>query len=174
MGGCPMAEQFLTLMADFDVNTQKEMSAWYGSLKALGFTGTQTPGLPYHISLGTFPLSEEKKAVEIMEKAAKEFAPFQVHVSHIGVFAPGKVLFAAPERNARLDAIHDVCDVFPNPVRPWTPHATILIDEPETICKALPELLKSFHPILASVTRLHLCAFWPKREIGSALLTGEK
>ncbi len=169
-----MAEQFLTLMADFDVNTQKEMSAWYGSLKALGFTGTQTPGLPYHISLGTFPLSEEKKAVEIMEKAAKEFAPFQVHVSHIGVFAPGKVLFAAPERNARLDAIHDVCDVFPNPVRPWTPHATILIDESETICKALPELLKSFHPILASVTRLHLCAFWPKREIGSALLTGEK
>jgi len=174
MGGCPMAEQFLTLMADFDVNTQKEMSAWYGSLKALGFTGTQTPGLPYHISLGTFPLSEEKKAVEIMEKAAKEFAPFQVHVSHIGVFAPGKVLFAAPERNARLDAIHDACDIFPNPYRPWTPHATILIDESETICKALPELLKSFHPILASVTRLHLCAFWPKREIGSALLTGEK
>jgi len=169
-----MAEQFLTLMADFDVNTQKEMSAWYGSLKALGFTGTQTPGLPYHISLGTFPLSEEKKAVEIMEKAAKEFAPFQVHVSHIGVFAPGKVLFAAPERNARLDAIHDACDIFPNPYRPWTPHATILIDESETICKALPELLKSFHPILASVTRLHLCAFWPKREIGSALLTGEK
>jgi len=169
-----MAEQFLTLMADFDGNTQKEMSAWYGSLKALGFTGTQTPGLPYHISLGTFPLSEEKKAVEIMEKAAKEFAPFQVHVSHIGVFAPGKVLFAAPERNARLDAIHDACDIFPNPYRPWTPHATILIDESETICKALPELLKSFHPILASVTRLHLCAFWPKREIGSALLTGEK
>ncbi len=169
-----MAEQFLTLMADFDVNTQKEMSAWYGSLKALGFTGTQTPGLPYHISLGTFPLSEEKKAVEIMEKAAKEFAPFQVHVSHIGIFAPGKVLFAAPERNAQLDAIHDACDVFPNPVRPWTPHATILIDEPETVCKSLPVLLESFHPISATVVRLHLCAFWPKREIGSAELEGKR
>ena len=169
-----MAEQFLTLMADLDDNAQKEMSAWYESLMSLGFTGTQTPGLPYHISLAVFPLSEEKKAIEIMEKAAKEFAPFQVHFSHIGIFAPGKVLFAAPERNYQLDAIHDACDVFPNPYRPWTPHATILIDESEIICKALPELLKSFHPILASVTRLHLCAFWPKREIGSALLTGEK
>lgn len=169
-----MAEQFLTLMADLDDNAQKEMSAWYESLRALGFTGTQTPGLPYHISLGVFPLDKEEYAVEIMEKAAKEFAPFQVHLSHIGIFAPGKVLFAAPERNAQLDAIHDACDVFTNPYRPWTPHATILIDESETICKALPELLKSFHPILASVTRLHLCAFWPKREIGSVLLTGEK
>ena len=169
-----MAEQFLTLMADFDDNTQREMSMWYASLKDAGFVGTQTPNLPYHISLGVFPLDKEEYAVEIMEKAAKEFAPFQVHLSHIGIFTPGKVLFAAPERNAQLDAIHDACDVFPNPYRPWTPHATILIDESEIICKALTELLKSFHPILASVTRLHLCAFWPKREIGSALLTGEK
>ncbi|MBQ4618272.1 MAG: 2'-5' RNA ligase family protein [Clostridia bacterium] len=169
-----MTEQFLTLMADFDDNTQREMEKWYASLKDAGFTGTQTPNLPYHISLGVFPLDEEELAVQIMEKAAKEFAPFPVHLSHIGIFAPGKVLFAAPERNAQLDALHEATDIFPNPHRPWTPHATILIDESEIICKALTELLKSFHPILASVTRLHLCAFWPKREIGSALLTGEK
>ena len=169
-----MAEQFLTLMADFDDNTQREMEKWYTFLKDAGFTGTQTPNLPYHISLGVFPLDEEELAVQIMEKAAKEFAPFPVHLSHIGIFAPGKVLFAAPERNAQLDALHEATDIFPNPHRPWTPHATILIDESEIICKALTELLKSFHPILASVTRLHLCAFWPKREIGSALLTGEK
>ncbi|MBQ6716322.1 MAG: 2'-5' RNA ligase family protein [Clostridia bacterium] len=169
-----MAEQFLTLMADFDDNTQREMEKWYASLKDAGFTGTQTPNLPYHISLGVFPLDKEQYAIGIMEKAAKEFAPFPVHLSHIGIFAPGKVLFAAPERNAQLDALREATDVFPNPHRPWTPHATILIDESEIICKALTELLKSFHPILASVTRLHLCAFWPKREIGSALLTGEK
>jgi 2'-5' RNA ligase len=169
-----MPEQFLTLMADFDDNTQAEMSAWYESLRALGYVGTQTPNLPYHISLAVFPLSEEKKALEIMQNAAKEFAPFQVHLSHIGIFAPGKVLFAAPERNAQLDAIHDACDVFPNPYRPWTPHATILIDESETVCKALPELLKSFRPILATVTRLHLCAFWPKREIGATHLTKDQ
>lgn len=168
-----MAEQFLTLMADFDDNTQREMEKWYVSLKGAGFTGTQTPGLPYHISLGTFPLGEEMKALAIMEKAAEEFAPFQVHLSHIGIFTPGKVLFAAPERNAQLDALHEFCDVFPNPSRPWTPHATILIDEADTVIRAVSLLLESFTPLRAVVTRLHLCAFWPKREIGARMLTGK-
>ena len=165
-----MAEQFLTLMADFDDNTQREMEKWYASLKGAGFTGTQTPNLPYHISLGVFPLDKEQYAIEIMEKAAREFSPFPVHLSHIGIFAPGKVLFASPERNAKLDALHEATDVFPNPYRPWTPHATILMDDRENIEKALSVLLDSFHPILAAVTRLHLCAFWPKREIASAEL----
>ena len=169
-----MAEQFVTLMADFDENTQACMSEWYGALKKAGFQGTQTPNLPYHISLGTFPLDKEEYAIGIMEKAAKEFSSFQVHLSHIGIFAPGKVLFSAPERNPQLDALHDACDVFPNPYRPWTPHATILMDEPEVIVKAIPELLSCFRPLLATVTKLHLCAFWPKREIGESELSGEK
>ncbi|MBQ1377665.1 MAG: hypothetical protein IIY77_06815 [Lachnospiraceae bacterium] len=42
---------------------------------------------------------------------------------------------------------------------------TLLIDEPETVCEALPLLLKSFRPFVGRITRLHLCAFWPTREI---------
>ena len=52
-----MAEQFLTLMADLDDEAQARMSGWYHSLQEAGFTGVQTPGLPYHISLSTFPLN---------------------------------------------------------------------------------------------------------------------
>ena len=48
-----MAEQFLTLMADLDEKSQKLMSGWYKELQDAGFTGVQTPGLPFHISLGT-------------------------------------------------------------------------------------------------------------------------
>ncbi|MBR3928287.1 MAG: 2'-5' RNA ligase family protein [Clostridia bacterium] len=169
-----MAEQFLTLMADLDEDTQREMEKWYACLTEAGFIGTQTPNLSYHISLATFPLSEERKAIEIMEKAAKEFAPFSVHLSHVGIFAPGKVLFAAPERDEKLDALHEATDISQNLNRPWTPHATILIDETENIVKAIPVLLQSFHPILATVTRLHLCAFWPKREIGAIELAGKR
>ena len=50
---------------------------------------------------------------------------------------------------------------------PWTPHATILIDEPDVICKAMPILLDSFHPFMGKITKLHLCAFWPTREIAT-------
>ena len=69
-----MAEQFLTLMADLDDVSQEIMSGWYNALKETSFTGTQTPGIPYHISLATFPLEKEQEAVALMQKVAAEFA----------------------------------------------------------------------------------------------------
>lgn len=168
-----MAEQFLTLMADLDADTQNLMSGWYDTLKEAGFIGTQTPGLPFHISLATYPLEQEQTAVELMEKAAAAFSPIPVHVSHIGIFAPGKVLFGGPERTAALDSLHDACEMDPHPNRPWTPHVTLLIDDPAAVCGALPLLIKFFHPFIGKITRLHLCAFWPMREIAAVELTGE-
>lgn len=169
-----MAEQFLTLMADLDDSSQEIMSAWYKSLQDAGFKGTQTPDLPFHISLGSFPLEKEQEAAELTAKIAGEFSPIPVHISHIGIFAPGKVLFGSPERNAELDKLHSACDIYPDKQRSWTPHVTVLIDEPEIICKALPVFLKSFHPFTGQVTRLHLCAFWPTREILSVGLSRDR
>ena len=169
-----MAEQFLTLMADLDDEAQALMSGWYDSLREAGFTGIQTPGLPYHISLSTFPLEQEKEAAEIARKAAAEFAPVPVHLSHIGMFSGGKVLFAGPEKNAELAALQEACRSDAPQQYPWTPHATVLIDEPETVHAALPVFVKSFVPFMARIVRLHLCAFWPTREIGSYTLEGER
>ncbi|MBR2409378.1 MAG: 2'-5' RNA ligase family protein [Lachnospiraceae bacterium] len=169
-----MAEQFLTLMADLDEESQKLMSGWYDTLKEAGFTGTQTPGLPYHISLATFPLEKEEEAVTLMQKVAEEFSPVSVHISHVGMFAGGKVLFGAPELNPALAALHEACAKETIQQYPWTPHATILIEEPETVYAALPVLMKSFHPFVGKITRLHLCAFWPTREIAAVELTGGK
>lgn len=169
-----MAEQFLTLMADLSDEAQARMSGWYQSLQEAGFTGVQTPGLPYHISLATFPLDQEREAVEIARKAAAEFAPVLVHLSHIGMFAGGKVLFAAPEKDMELTALQEACRSCAPQQYPWTPHATILIDEPETVFAALPVFVKLFVPFTTRITRLHLCAFWPTREIGSFMLEGKR
>ena len=169
-----MAEQFLTLMADLDDEAQARMSGWYHSLQEAGFTGVQTPGLPYHISLSTFPLNQEKEAAEIARKAAAEYAPVPVHLSHIGLFAGGKVLFAAPEKDGELAALQAACRSDVPQQYPWTPHATILIDELETVLAAMPVFLKAFVPFTARITRLHLCAFWPTREIGSFILEGKR
>ena len=169
-----MAEQFLTLMADLDDDSQAIMSGWYNTLKEAGFTGTQTPGLPYHISLATFSLEKEQVAVALMQKVAGEFAPISVHISHVGIFPGGKVLFGAPERNSAMEALQEVCGKENIHQYPWTPHATLLIDEPETVYAAVPVLMKSFYPFAGKITRLHLCAFWPTREIAVFELTGQK
>ncbi len=167
-----MAEQFLTLMADLDEESQRRLSGWYNELRKAGFTGTQTPGLPYHISMSSFPLDRESEAVETAKRAAAGSAPVPVHFSHIGMFAGGRILFAAPERNPELDLLHEACRSAAPQEHPWTPHTTLLIDEPETVHAALPVLVSSFVPFAGKIVRLHLCAFWPTREILSVDLSG--
>lgn len=167
-----MAEQFLTLMADLDEKSQAIMGGWYEQLKKSGFVGMQTPGLPFHISLATFSLDKEQEVIEEMKRLAKEFSAISVHISHIGIFAGGKVLFGAPDMSfPQLYELREAIRVETNEEFPWTPHATIMIDESETICKALPVLLEFFQPFIGKINRLHLCAFWPTREIMSIELS---
>lgn len=171
-----MAESFLTLMADYDTASQFRMDEWYNALQNAGFKGTQTPGLDHHISLATFPVEEEEAAIALTKRVAAEFSPVDVHISHVGLFAGGRVLFAAPETNPALTALQRACSDDRPLVHghPWTPHTTMLIDTPEQIIAALPKLMEKFEPIRARITRLHLCAFWPTREILRVELTGEK
>lgn len=170
-----MAEQFLTLMADLDEESQMIMGQWYEKLKEAGFVGEQTPGLPFHISMGTFALDKENEVVEEMERLATEFNQIPVYISHIGIFPGGKVLFGGPDMNpSALLSLREAITVETKEQFPWTPHATIILDEPETICRALPEVMKVFRPFYGHIVRLHLCAFWPTREIATVELTETK
>jgi len=169
-----MAEQFLTLMADLDEASQERLRGWYDKLKGVGFTGTQTPDVPYHISLATFPPDREQEAAEIARKAAAEFAPVPVHLSHIGMFAGGKVLFCGPEKDAGLAALREACKPSVPETWPWTPHVSLLIDEPEMVYAAIPHVMNCFVPFTGTITRLHLCAFWPTREVAAYRLSGRR
>ena len=166
-----MAEDFLTLMADLDDGSQDIMSGWYEKLKAEGFCGEQTPGLPFHISLATFSLDKEAEVVKEMNELAARFSQIPVHISHIGMFAGGRILYAAPDMNpADLLSLRQAIKTGTDEKFPWTPHATIMIDDAGTIQKALPILVEHFLPFMGKVTKLHLCAFWPTREIATVYL----
>ena len=161
-----MAEQFLTLMADLDEESQSRMSLWYKELQNAGFDGEQTHGLPFHISLACYSLGREAEVKELVHRLAEDFAQVPVYISHVGVFPGGKVLFGAPDMSPELLALHDA-SVGVESIQDfiWTPHATMIIDEPDVIAKALPIFAKSFVPFAGKIVRLHLCAFWPTREI---------
>ena len=169
-----MAESFLTLMADYCEADQQRISVWYDALQQAGFTGTQTPGLNHHISLATFPLEMEDEAIRLTKQVAAEFAPLDAAIRHVGVFPGGRVLFAAPDMSPALTALQQACSSGLVNGYPWTPHTTLLIDSPENIGAALPTLMQHFQPLLARIDRLHLCAFWPTREILTVELTGER
>lgn len=167
-----VAETFLTLMAEYDAAAQLRLDGWYNALQNAGFTGTQTQNLTHHISLATFPVEEEATAIALTKQVAAAYAPVDVHVSHIGLFSGGRVLFAAPDVNPALTALQRACGGGLVGGHPWTPHTTMLIDTPEQVCAALPTLVEQFEPFLGRITHLHLCAFWPKREILRVELTG--
>lgn len=165
-----MAEEFLTLMAELDDDTQTLLSGWYDEIKSAGVIGRQTPGLPYHISMATIPLEREREAAALTRKLAAEFSSFPIHFSHMGMFAGGKVLFCAPEREEPLNRLYDACKAENRSQFPWTPHVTMLIDEADTVHSVLPLFVRSFCPFAAKVVRLRLCAFWPTREVVSVEL----
>ena len=166
-----MSEEFLTIMADLDDESQQILGGWYDKLRNAGFVGVQTQGLPFHVSMGCFSLDKEATVVKEMEALAKQFSAIPIHVSHIGLFAGGKVLYAAPDMNpADLLNLRKEIKTATQETFPWTPHVTILMDEKETIQKALPILLDCFHPFMGRITKLHLCAFWPTREIATVYL----
>ena len=151
-----MAEEILVLMADLDEESQRIMGGWYGKLHEKGFTGVQTPNLPFHITLACFALDKEQEVVEEMEELAK-------------------VLFAAPDMNpSELLSLRQAVKTEKQESFPWTPHSTILIDDAEKIQKALPVLVEDFHPFMGKITRLHLCAFWPTREVAAVYLNGSE
>lgn len=166
-----MAEEILVLMADLDEGSQQILSGWYGKLHDAGFTGVQTKSLPYHISMGCFSLDKEEAVVKEMHELAERFSPIPVYIGHMGLFAGGKILFASPDMNPPdILKLRQAIGTETQEQFPWTPHCTIMIDEKETIQKALPVLVEDFHPFEGKITRLHLCAFWPTREIASVSL----
>ena len=121
--------------------------------------------------MGCFSLDKETAVVDEMKGLAKRFSSIPVHISHIGLFSGGKVLYAAPDMNpAGLLDIRQAIKTETKENFIWTPHATVIIDEAETIQKALPVLVENFQPFMGKITRLHLCAFWPTREIATVEL----
>ena len=163
------------LMADLDGGSQQILSLWYEKLKEAGFKGIQTSGLPFHISMACFSLDKETLVVKEMKELAEQFYEIPIHISHIGLFEGGKVLYAAPDMNpAGLLDLRRAIKTETQEQFPWTPHCTILIDENETVQKALPVLVGNFHAFNARITKLHLCAFWPAREIATVYLKHDR
>ncbi len=167
-----MAEEFLTLMAEYDDATQQVFRTLQAAIDAAGFTGSHSRDIPYHISLATFRLDQEAEAVALMGRLAAKYGPISVEIPRIGTFPGNRVLFAAPEATSALMALQADCGVELVGGYPWSPHSTLLIDVPEVVERAIPVAEAAFRPFRGTITRLHLCAFWPTREVLAVALQG--
>ena len=161
-------DKFLCVMAGYDDATERYFSGIQNELYQKGFVGTHTKELPQHITLGSFPCTAEAAAALQVKAAMAEAAPFEITFSHIGLFGEAKVLFIAPDINRELLVLKEHFGGSQD----WTPHTTMLIDEPEVVFSALPLVAARFRAFSGRVERLHLYEFWPTRHILSVELGG--
>lgn len=166
--GASMADKALYIMAGYDENTEKYLAGIQNKLYEQGFFGTHTKNIPQHITLGSYPVDKENELIERLQILAKETKAFDVAFNHIGIFGGlnSNVLFVAPDSGKELlELKENFGDSFG-----WTPHTTMLIDEPEVVLKALPIVLNEFTSFCGRVTTLHLYEFWTTRHILSVNL----
>lgn len=163
-----MEEKHIYAIAQFDAETQRRLSALYLKLVNAGFTGTQTKGIPYHITLGTFDVADEAR-VAVRARAAADATPaFSLRLAYLGLFGL-QVLFVAPAAKPQLltlrQTVAPCCEA--DEAFPWVAHTTLLMaDQPEVIHQAIPIAAQYFKPFRATVESIGVYEFFPEREIG--------
>lgn len=157
-----MFDKTLYILAGYDAETEKRITQMQENLFENGFSGTQTKIEP-HITVGDFPSDAKTEAAlgAQLRALAENTAPFAVTFNHIGVFGGSRVLFVAPDTSAALLKLKENFGSAYN----WTPHTTLLIDEPDVIYRALPAAMEHFSAFAGQVTKLHLYEFFPSRHI---------
>ena len=158
-----MSEKALYILAGYDDVTEMHLASIQNNLYEHGFTGTHTKNIPQHITLGSFPTEKENELVDLLCKLSSEVPSFEITFNHIGIFGGARVLFVAPDPNEQLLRLKEMFGDSYN----WTPHTTMLIDNPDTIYKALPIVMNNFSAFKGKVTALHLYEFFPTRHIMS-------
>jgi 2'-5' RNA ligase len=159
-----MKDKFLCVMAQYDKETELKLKEIQKLLSNNGFVGKQTPNLPNHITLGSFDISQEELVKEKVRRVSEQVHGFDIKLNNIGLFGLD-VLFIAPSVNHELLNLHqyfnnDYADGFG-----WTAHTTMLIDDHETIQKALPYVADNFRSFNGKIESISLYEFWPTRFI---------
>ncbi len=130
-----------------------------------GIVGRQTPDIPYHITLGAFLVARRQEVYNILEQVSRDLSAFTVDFNHIGLFGL-KVLFLAPDVNRELLELQRYFDDG----HPWTAHATLLVDEPDMVLKALPIVADHFKSLQARIESIGLYEVLPTRCVCEGML----
>lgn len=157
-----MKDKFLCILAQYDKETELKLKEIQKVLLDNGFVGKQTRDLPNHITLGSFDVSQELMLKEKIKMVSSRFKSFDIKLNNIGLFG-FEVLFIAPSANYELLNLQKYFNNSDG--LDWTAHTTMLIDNHETIYKALPYVAEKFESFKGKIESISLYEFWPTRFI---------
>ena len=160
-----MQDKALYFIANFDNKTQEILATYYDILLQNGFAGEQTKDIPYHFTLGSRSTGYEEQMMNELDKVCSETDCINISLGYIGLFGQ-RVIFVAPCMNFELQKLQNsFFDDCGSGCHKWVAHATLLMDEPQAILKALPIITENFKPFKARIESVALYEFFPKRFI---------
>lgn len=151
-------------MAQYDAGTEQKLKDIQKTLSDNGFVGKQTPNLKNHITLGTYNIAQEDWLIDRIHIVTEQSFSFDIRLNNIGLFGLS-VLFIAPAVNHELLNLQSKFNSNYADGFEWTAHTTLLIDEPKTIYRALPQVADAFQPFYGKIESISLYEFWPTRFI---------
>ena len=156
--------KFLTVMAVFDDKTQKLLGRIQQSIIDKAGEGTQTMGIPFHITLGSYPTVEESAVVDKIKAVAAKASAFPIKLGGFNSFGDS-VLYLEPEIPDELKELRAQfeCD-FANGFE-WVPHATLFCGDEVAVKKAKQIVAGIDGEIDASIVAIELGEFFPPRKI---------
>ena len=157
-------DKFLTVFAVFDDATQRRLKAFQDSVLSLGYSGTQTMDIPFHISLGSFKIECEQELKEKIKKICSQKFEFEINLNKVNHFG-NEVLFIEPENNVKLAELHSLFDGSYANGFLWHAHTTIFCGKEEQVIEAKECLNNIFTPVTAKITGIQMGEFFPTRMI---------
>ena len=154
-------EKFLTIYAVLDKETQGILTNLQNQIIKDFPSGKQTMGIPFHISLGSFPVECEQELIERMKEAVN-IESFSIEVDGISSFNQ-QVIFAKPVINEKLVELHNMFNGNYSDGFPWVPHITLYMGTEEEGRKILSTLTKL--TLTTKIVGLELGEFFPTRII---------
>ena len=127
--------KFLTVFAVFDDITQRKLKDFQDSVLNLGYSGTQTMDIPFHISLGSFNVKYEQELKSKIKTICSQQHAFEINLNKVNHFG-NEVLFIEPENNAKLAELHSLFDCNFADGLPWHAHTTIFCGKEEQVTEA--------------------------------------
>lgn len=157
-------KKFLTVMAVFDDKTQKALAKMQADIIEKVSEGTQTMGIPFHLTLGSYPTDSVDAVVEKIKRVAAVSNSFDVQLVAYKTFSD-RVLFLEPTVPEELLALrksfeNDYANGFE-----WVPHATLFCGNEDEVRKAKALLPEFNEPISARIVGIELGEFFPARKI---------
>ncbi len=161
-----MKTKLLCVMAGYDEDTEKYLTEIQNKLYEQGFKSTHTKNIPQHITIGTFNIEKKDELINTLNNISQKIKSFEITFNHVGIFNGSKVLFVAPDTNRNLIELREMFDDNID----WTPHTTMLMNEPNVVFEAMPFVLDNFNSFRGKIDKVYLYEFWPANEILSVNL----